>query len=88
MIPAHLSADYSPRAIDVVTGPSPGMLASARNGRFGFEPEITARPAHFNARIFEVPVSYSGRTYLEGKKITWRDGFAAMLHIVRYNLFP
>lgn len=59
-----------------------------RSERFGFEPEITARLAHFNARIFEVPVSYSGRTYLEGKKITWRDGFAALLHIIRYNLFP
>ena len=59
-----------------------------RSERFGFEPEITARLAHFNARIFEVPVSYSGRTYLEGKKITWRDGFAALMHIVRYNLFP
>jgi glycosyltransferase involved in cell wall biosynthesis len=56
--------------------------------RFGFEPEITARLARFNARIFEVPVSYSGRTYLEGKKITWRDGFAALIHIVRYNVFP
>ena len=55
--------------------------------RFGFEPEITARLSHANARIFEVPVSYSGRTYLEGKKITWRDGFAALLHIMRYNLF-
>jgi glycosyltransferase involved in cell wall biosynthesis len=59
-----------------------------RSERFGFEPEITARLAHLNARIFEVPVSYSGRTYLEGKKITWRDGFAALMHIVRYNLFP
>jgi Glycosyltransferases involved in cell wall biogenesis len=59
-----------------------------RSERFGFEPEITARLAHANARIFEVPVSYSGRTYLEGKKITWRDGFAALLHIMRYNLFP
>jgi glycosyltransferase involved in cell wall biosynthesis len=58
-----------------------------RSERFGFEPEVTARLAHHNARIFEVPVSYSGRTYLEGKKITWRDGFAALLHIVRYNLF-
>jgi glycosyltransferase involved in cell wall biosynthesis len=58
-----------------------------RSERFGFEPEITARLAHANARIFEVPVSYSGRTYLEGKKITWRDGFAALLHIIRYNLF-
>ncbi|MFL5551884.1 MAG: glycosyltransferase family 2 protein [Gemmatimonadaceae bacterium] len=59
-----------------------------RSERFGFEPEVTARLAHANARIFEVPVSYSGRTYLEGKKITWRDGFAALLHIVRYNVFP
>jgi glycosyltransferase involved in cell wall biosynthesis len=57
-----------------------------RSERFGFEPEITARLARMNARIFEVPVSYSGRTYLEGKKITWRDGFAAFFHIVRYNL--
>ena len=59
-----------------------------RSERFGFEPEITARLAHSNARIYEVPVSYSGRTYQEGKKITWRDGFAALMHIVRYNLFP
>jgi glycosyltransferase involved in cell wall biosynthesis len=61
---------------------------SLRSERFGFEPEITAKLAHCNARIFEVPVSYSGRTYLEGKKITWRDGFAALLHIIRYNVFP
>jgi glycosyltransferase involved in cell wall biosynthesis len=61
---------------------------SLRSERFGFEPEITAKLAHRNARIFEVPVSYSGRTYLEGKKITWRDGFAALLHIIRYNVFP
>ncbi len=59
---------------------------SLRSERFGFEPEITARLAHSNARIFEVPVSYSGRTYQEGKKITWRDGFAALIHILRYNL--
>src|ERR1700675_392298 len=59
-----------------------------KSGRFGFEPEITARLAHANARIFEVPVAYSGRTYLEGKKITWRDGMAALFHILRYNLFP
>jgi glycosyltransferase involved in cell wall biosynthesis len=58
-----------------------------RSERFGFEPEITARLARANARIFEVPVSYSGRTYLEGKKITWRDGAAALFHIIRYNLF-
>ena len=59
-----------------------------RSERFGFEPEITARLARANARIFEVPISYSGRTYLEGKKITWRDGFAALIHIIRYNLLP
>ena len=59
-----------------------------RSERFGFEPEIIARLARANARIFEVPVSYSGRTYLEGKKITWRDGAAALFHILRYNLFP
>ena len=58
-----------------------------RSERFGFEPEITARLAQANARIFEVPVAYSGRTYLEGKKITWRDGAAALFHILRYNLF-
>jgi glycosyltransferase involved in cell wall biosynthesis len=59
-----------------------------KSQRFGFEPEITARLAHANARIFEVPVTYSGRTYMEGKKITWRDGMAALFHILRYNLFP
>ncbi len=59
-----------------------------KSDRFGFEPEITARLSKANARIFEVPVRYSGRTYQEGKKITWRDGVAALTHIVRYNLFP
>lgn len=59
-----------------------------KSERFGFEPEITARLSRANARIFEVPVSYSGRTYLEGKKITWRDGVAALIHIMRYNLLP
>jgi glycosyltransferase involved in cell wall biosynthesis len=59
-----------------------------KSQRFGFEPEITAKLAHANARIFEVPIAYSGRTYLEGKKITWRDGMAALFHIIRYNLFP
>jgi glycosyltransferase involved in cell wall biosynthesis len=58
-----------------------------KSERFGFEPEITARLAQANARIFEVPVAYSGRTYQEGKKITWRDGMAALFHILRYNLF-
>jgi glycosyltransferase involved in cell wall biosynthesis len=54
--------------------------------RFGFEPEVTARLARAQARIFEVPISYSGRTYEEGKKIGWRDGVAAIRHILYYNL--
>jgi glycosyltransferase involved in cell wall biosynthesis len=54
--------------------------------RFGFEPEVTARLAQAKARIYEVPITYSGRTYAEGKKIGWRDGVAAFWHIVRYNL--
>lgn len=56
--------------------------------RFGFEPELTARLAQANARIWEVPISYAGRTYAEGKKITWKDGIAAFWHILRFNLFP
>jgi glycosyltransferase involved in cell wall biosynthesis len=56
--------------------------------RFGFEVELTARLAQAGARIWELPITYSGRTYAEGKKITWRDGFAALLHILRFNLFP
>jgi hypothetical protein len=54
--------------------------------RFGFEPELTARLAQADARIWEVGISYSGRTYAEGKKIGWRDGAAAIWHIVRFNL--
>jgi hypothetical protein len=56
--------------------------------RFGFEPEITARLAQAGARIWEVSISYSGRTYAEGKKIGWRDGVAALWHILRFNLLP
>ncbi len=56
--------------------------------RFGFEVEITARLAQAGARIWELPITYSGRTYAEGKKITWRDGLAALWHIIRYNLGP
>lgn len=55
--------------------------------RFGFEPEVTARLAQAGARIYEVPISYSGRTYAEGKKINWKDGVAAFWHITRFNLF-
>jgi glycosyltransferase involved in cell wall biosynthesis len=59
---------------------------SLQSDRFGFEPEITARLAKAHARIFEVPISYSGRTYAEGKKINWRDGVAAFWHIFKFNL--
>lgn len=54
--------------------------------RFGFEPEVTARLAKQKVRIYEVPISYAGRTYAEGKKIGWRDGVAAIWHILRFNL--
>ena len=54
--------------------------------RFGIEPELTARLAQAGARIYEVPISYNGRTYAEGKKIGWRDGFSALWHIIRANL--
>jgi glycosyltransferase involved in cell wall biosynthesis len=54
--------------------------------RFGFEPEVTARLAQARARVWELGISYSGRTYAEGKKINWRDGAAAVWHIVRFNL--
>ncbi len=56
--------------------------------RFGFEPELTARLARAHARIYELPISYAGRTYAEGKKINWRDGVAALWHILRFNLLP
>lgn len=56
--------------------------------RFGFEPEVTAKVARIkNIRIYEVGISYYGRTYQEGKKINWRDGFWAIYCILRYNLF-
>lgn len=63
------------------------LLPTLRSDRFGFEPEITARLARVDARIYEVPISYAGRTYAEGKKINWRDGIAAFWHISKYNLF-
>ncbi|MDP7061925.1 MAG: glycosyltransferase family 2 protein [Planctomycetota bacterium] len=63
-----------------------------KSNRFGFEPEITAKIARKRIggdriRIYEVPISYYGRDYDEGKKIGWKDGVAALWHIVRYNLF-
>ena len=55
--------------------------------RFGFEPEITAKVARTGCRIYEVGISYSGRTYAEGKKISWKDGLSALRCILKYNLF-
>jgi len=55
--------------------------------RFGFEPEITAKVARLRVRIYEVSISYYGRTYAEGKKIGWRDGFRALWCVLKYNFF-
>lgn len=55
--------------------------------RFGFEPEFTARVARLGVRIYEVPISYHGRTYAEGKKIGWKDGVSAIWSILRFNLW-
>jgi len=57
-----------------------------RSDRFGFEPEFTAKVARRGLRIYEVPISYSGRTYAEGKKITWRDGLRAVFTIIYHGL--
>jgi glycosyltransferase involved in cell wall biosynthesis len=58
-----------------------------RSNRFGFEPEVTARVAKGRWRIYEVPISYAGRSYEEGKKITWRDGVVTLWAILRYHFF-
>ena len=58
-----------------------------KENRFGFEPEITAKIAKKNLRIYEIGISYHGRTYKDGKKITWRDGISALRCILIYNLF-
>lgn len=58
-----------------------------KQDRFGFEPEVTARVAQMGCRIYEVPISYYGRTYEEGKKIHFRDGINALWCILRYNIF-
>ena len=57
-----------------------------KSNRFGFEPEFTAKIARAKLRIYELPISYDGRTYNDGKKITWKDGIAAFYHIIRYNM--
>jgi len=63
------------------------ILPHLRQNRFGFEPEITARVARASLRVYEVGISYSGRTYADGKKIGWRDGVRAIWCIIRYNLW-
>nr|HID59569.1 glycosyltransferase family 2 protein [Desulfobacterales bacterium] len=60
---------------------------SIKSNRFGFEPEITAKFAKLGCRIYETPISYSGRDYKEGKKITWKDGLAALFYIIRFRFF-
>ena len=55
--------------------------------RFGFEPEVTIKAAKTGCRIYEVPISYHGRTYEEGKKITWKDGVAALYFLIKYKFF-
>jgi glycosyltransferase involved in cell wall biosynthesis len=56
-----------------------------RSNRFNFEPEITAKVLKKKVRIYEVPISYAGREYNEGKKITWRDGFSALWALIKYR---
>jgi glycosyltransferase involved in cell wall biosynthesis len=67
-------AEYAPRL-------------ALRSDRFGFDPEITARLARLKCRFYEVPISYHGRDYEEGKKITWKDGFVVLHAILKYNLW-
>ena len=63
------------------------ILPCLKSNRFGIEPELTAQAAKHKFRIYEVGISYRGRTYGEGKKINWKDGVAAIFHIIRFNLF-
>jgi glycosyltransferase involved in cell wall biosynthesis len=58
-----------------------------KSNRFGFEPEVTAKVARLKARVLELPISYYPRNYMEGKKITWKDGVAALRHLIVFNLF-
>ena len=58
-----------------------------QSDRFGFEPEVTAKVSRLGCRIYEVPISYHGRTYAEGKKIGWKDGMSAIWTILKFNLW-
>ncbi len=71
---------FSRNATDQI---SPRLISN----RFGIDPELTAWVSKYGFRIVEVPISYQGRTYEEGKKINWKDGLAAIFHIIRFNLF-
>jgi len=68
---------------DVIAKINPHLSSN----KFGIDPELTAWVAKLNFKIVEVPISYTGRTYEEGKKINWKDGLAAIWHIIRFNLF-
>jgi hypothetical protein len=57
-----------------------------KEDRFGIEPEMTAKIARLGVAVYEVAISYSGRTYAQGKKVTWRDGLSALRCIIQYNL--
>ena len=63
------------------------ILPTLKSDRFGFEPEVTAKIAKNKVRIYEVGISYHGRTYREGKKINWKDGLAAIWYIIKFNCF-
>lgn len=63
------------------------ILPRLTSNKFGIEPELTAEIAKHRFRVFEVGISYNGRTYKEGKKISWKDGMAAFFHVLRFNLF-
>lgn len=63
------------------------ILPKLTSERFGIEPEITARISQAKLKVYEIGISYSGRTYEEGKKINWKDGVAAIWHILRFNLW-
>jgi len=76
-----METGYKVFRIEVISG------MRLKSNRFGFEPEFTAKIAKGGWRIYEVPISYSGRDYSEGKKITWRDGLAAFFQVVWYRWF-
>jgi len=80
---SDMETGYKAFRRDVVLAIAPTL----KSNRFGFEPEITAKVARGGFRVYETPIAYHGRDYDEGKKITWRDGAAAVFHILRFRLF-